>query len=73
MTRDPKKLTGEPCPRCGRELISMGVVPFRVGGNPGVLNALLGSWGELGESHVEIEVLACDQCRHIEMRLPEKR
>jgi hypothetical protein len=51
----------------------MGVVPFRVGGNPGVLNALLGAWGELGESHVQIELLVCDQCRHVEMRLPEKR
>jgi hypothetical protein len=39
MKRDPKKLTGEPCPRCGRELISIGVVPFRVGGNPGFVIA----------------------------------
>ncbi len=59
-------------PRCGRELISIGVVPFRVGGNPGFVNALLGSWGELGESRIRIELLGCDQCRHRDLRLPEK-
>ena len=73
MKRDPKKLTGQACPRCGRELLSLGVVPFRVGGNPGWLNALLGGWGEIGESQVRIEMLGCDECRHVEMQLPENR
>ena len=33
---------------------------------------IFGNWAELGESTVDLEVLACDSCGHVELRLPEK-
>ena len=32
----------------------------------------VGEWAELGEELLPLEVLACKQCRKVEMRVPEK-
>ena len=66
------KLTGLACLRCKRELLSLGTPAFRIGGSSGPAHLLLGNWAELGESKVEFEVLACDSCGHVELRLLEK-
>jgi hypothetical protein len=72
MKNDRKKLTGIACLRCRRELVSIGTPGFRIGGTSGPAQLLFGNWAELGESTVELEVLACDSCGHVELRLPEK-
>src|SRR2546422_163578 len=56
------RLTGAPCLRCKRELVSLGSPKFRIGGSGGAAHLLFGNWAELGESTVELEVLACDSC-----------
>jgi hypothetical protein len=66
------KLTGLACLRCRRELTSLGTPAFRIGGSSGAAHIFFGNWAELGESTVEFEVLACDSCGHVELRLPEK-
>jgi hypothetical protein len=66
------KLTGLACLRCKRELVSLGTPSFRIGGSSGPAHILFGNWAELGESTVDFEVLACDSCGHVELRLPEK-
>jgi DNA-directed RNA polymerase subunit RPC12/RpoP len=65
-------LTGIACQRCGRELVSLGTTDFRTGGTSGVAHLFLGSWAELGESTLELELLACDSCGHVELQLPKK-
>ena len=65
-------LTGTPCLRCKRELVSLGSPKFRIGGSGGAAHLLFGNWAELGESTVELEVLACDSCGQVELRLPER-
>jgi hypothetical protein len=72
MKPDRAKLTGLACLRCKRELTSLGTPAFRIGGSSGPAHLLFGNWAELGESTVEFEVLACDSCGHVELRLPEK-
>ena len=72
MKPDRTKLTGLACLRCKRELTSLGTPAFRVGGSSGAAHIFFGNWAELGESTVELEVLACDSCGHVELRLPEK-
>jgi hypothetical protein len=72
MKGDRSKLTGLACLRCGRELVLIGTPGFRIGGTSGPAHLLFGSWAELGESTVELEVLACDACGHVELRLPDK-
>ena len=72
MTSDRTTLTGLACLRCKRELTSLGTPAFRIGGSSGAAHLLFGNWAELGESTVEFEVLACDWCGHVELRLPEK-
>jgi hypothetical protein len=58
------------CLRCGGELQSMGVEKFRVGGTTGGIKLLIGEWGELGEKMLPLEILVCDTCRHVDLRLP---
>lgn len=72
MKPDRTKLTGLACLRCKRELTSLGTPAFRVGGSSGAAHIFFGNWAELGESTVDLEVLACDSCGHVELRLPEK-
>jgi hypothetical protein len=66
------RLTGLACLRCKRELVSLGSPNFRIGGTGGAAHLLFGNWAELGESTVQFDVLACDSCGHVELRLPEK-
>ena len=72
MKPDRTKLTGLACLRCKRELVSLGTPSFRIGGSGGAAHLIFGNWAEIGESTVDLEVLACDACGHVELRLPEK-
>ena len=67
MVTDPNK-----CLRCGAELSSMGVERFRVGGTSGGWDLLLGQMAELSQGLLPLEVLACQSCRKVEMRVPIK-
>lgn len=58
------------CLRCGAELQSMGVEEFRVGGTSGGWKLLFGELAELGEGKIQLEVLACESCRKVELRVP---
>lgn len=72
MKGQREQLAGIACLRCHRELVSLGTPNFRIGGSSGAAHLLFGNWAELGESTVALEVLACDSCGHVELRLPEK-
>jgi hypothetical protein len=63
--------TGDTCLRCGGVLTSMGVETFRTGGSSGGWKLLFGELAELGEDMIPLEILACGNCRRVEMRLPE--
>lgn len=69
MDRTPTA-TEDACLRCGGTLHSMGVEEFRIGGTSGGWKLLFGEWAELGEGMLKHEVLACGQCRRIELRVP---
>jgi hypothetical protein len=58
------------CLRCGGILEWMGIEKFRTGGTSGGIKLLIGEWGELGERMIPLEILACTNCRHVELRLP---
>jgi hypothetical protein len=60
------------CLRCGAQLQSIGQEEFRIGGSSGGWKMVFGEWAELGEELLPLEVLACTQCRKVEMRVPEK-
>ena len=60
------------CLRCGSPLQSIGVEQFRVGGSSGGWKLILGEWAELGEGLLSLEVLACSNCRKVEIRMPNK-
>lgn len=72
MTDERRGATGLACLRCTRELLLIGTPSFRIGGSGGAAHMIFGNWAELGESTVPFEVLACDSCGHVELRLPEK-
>lgn len=61
------------CLGCRGPLQSLGVEHFRVGGVSGGWAALMGQWAEVGEGLLEMEVLACRNCRRVELRVPERR
>lgn len=67
MAADPNA-----CLRCGAQLQSIGQEEFRIGGSSGGWKMVFGEWAELGEELLPLEVLACAQCRKVEMRVPEK-
>ena len=53
------------CLRCGAEAIPLGVQQLQVGRpGGGMLAGLIGQ----GEGLLDVEVLVCDTCRHIERR-----
>jgi hypothetical protein len=52
---------------------TLGVEPFRVGGTTGGWKMLFGEWAEAGEDMLDLEVLACRSCRHVELRVPAQR
>jgi hypothetical protein len=68
------KITVDPnaCLRCGAQLQSIGVEQFRVGGTSGGWSLLFGEWADVGEELLALEVLACTQCRKVEIRAPQK-
>ena len=67
MATDPNA-----CLRCGAQLQSIGEEQFRIGGSSGGWKMVFGEWAELGEDLLPLEVLACTQCRKVEMRVPAK-
>jgi hypothetical protein len=67
MTVDPNA-----CLRCGAQLQSIGVEQFRIGGTSGGWGLLFGEWAEVSEQLLALEVLACTQCRKVEIRVPQK-
>ena len=58
------------CLRCGGQMESAGVVPFRVGGTTGKWKVLVGEWAELGEGLLELEIRRCNSCGYVELRTP---
>jgi hypothetical protein len=64
--------TGELCLRCHAELHSLGETDLRTGGSRGAWKLIFGEWAELGEGTMKVELLACPQCRRLELRLPER-
>ena len=58
------------CLRCGSPLKSAGVDEFRVGGTSGGWKLFFGEWAELGEGMLKLEVLYCETCAKVELRLP---
>ena len=61
------------CLACRSPLTSLGVEHFRVGGVSGGWAALMGQWAEIGEGLLDMEVLACRNCRRVELRVPQRR
>ena len=57
------------CLRCETALASMGTHDFRFGGMTGGVKLLLGEWAELNEEKLRLEVLACPDCRRVELRV----
>lgn len=63
---------GDSCLGCRGPLQSLGVEHFRVGGVSGGWAALMGKWAEIGEGLMDMEVLACRNCRRVEFRVPRR-
>ena len=61
------------CLGCKGPLQSLGVEHFRVGGVSGGWGALMGQWAEIGEGILDMELLACRNCRRVELRVPQRR
>ncbi|HEV2014216.1 MAG TPA: hypothetical protein VGR77_10080 [Candidatus Dormibacteraeota bacterium] len=61
------------CLGCKGPLQSLGVEHFRVGGVSGGWAALMGQWAEIGEGILDMELLACRNCRRVELRVPQRR
>jgi hypothetical protein len=57
------------CLGCGASLMALGTRDFRFGGMTGGVKLLLGEWAELSEDKLRFEVLACPDCRRVELRL----
>ena len=71
-TPDPAAPKSGSCLGCGGDLYSLGVDRLRVGGSSAGAHVLLGDWAELGERMLDVEFLACPQCRRVELRLPSR-
>ena len=61
------------CLGCQSPLQSIGVEHFRVGGVSGGWAMLMGKWAEVGEGILDMEMLACRNCRRVELRVPQQR
>ena len=57
------------CLGCRTRLDALGIRDFRFGGMTGGVKLLLGEWAELNEETLRLEVLACPDCRRVELRL----
>jgi hypothetical protein len=71
MTGEPLP-AGELCLRCRAELHSLGETDLRTGGSRGAWKLIFGEWAELGEGTMKVELLACPQCRRLELRLLQR-
>ena len=60
------------CTRCGGQLESEGVHRVRTGGTSGGWKLLFDGKTELGEGMIDLEMLVCARCRHVELRLPDR-
>jgi len=69
----PAVTSGDRCIACKGTLRSIGTEPFRVGGTSGEWKLLFGEWAELGEDTLPFEVLACTDCRRVELRVPREQ
>jgi len=69
----PAVASGDQCVACKGALRSIGIEPFRVGGTSGGWKLLFGEWAELGEDTLPVEVLACTDCRRVELRVPREQ
>jgi hypothetical protein len=69
---DRSQPAGEPCLRCRTELQSLGLTELRTGGSGGAWKLIFGELAELGEGTMKVEMLACPQCRRLELRLPQR-
>ena len=58
------------CLRCGNPVASTGIERFRVGGTSGGWKLMFGEFAELGEDMIDLELLVCRVCRHVEFRIP---
>ena len=65
--------SSDTCLGCKNQLQSLGVEHFRTGGVSGGWAALMGNWAEIGEGLMDMELLACRNCRRVELRIPERR
>jgi DNA-directed RNA polymerase subunit RPC12/RpoP len=70
MKKDWPVETADKCLRCGEPLYSFGEQEFRLGGTSGGWKILFGEWAELGEDMMGLEVLACQKCGKVELRVP---
>jgi hypothetical protein len=59
------------CTRCDAPLIFLGEQRFHEG--DGAFGVLLGSWQELFEDRVNLEMWACQDCGHVEFFMPLKK
>ena len=73
MSKDSSAGSSSPgnCLGCHGPLSSIGVEKFRVGGTSGGWKLLFGELAEVGEQMLDFEVMVCERCRRVELRMPE--
>jgi hypothetical protein len=64
------------CYACHSPMQSLGQLPIRTGGTSGGWQLLFGTWAEVGEGVLPLDVYRCPKCRRIEffdedLSLPE--
>jgi len=69
MSDEPQPM-GEPCLRCRTELHSPGQTDLRTGVSRSAWKLVFGEWAEPGEGTMKVELLACPNCRRLELGLP---
>ena len=55
------------CHKCDLKMSYLGKIPFRVGGMQGIAGLLVGSWADVNEELLHIDVYRCDSCRKLEL------
>ena len=55
------------CFVCNKPMMSLGVIPVRVGGTSGGWHLVFGEWADVGEKTLSIEMYRCNQCRRVDM------
>ncbi len=59
------------CSSCGQNAQYVYTAEFRVGGESGGMNFLLGKWAELGEEMIPMYVFVCPHCGKVELYATE--